>query len=98
MAQANETAKQNRELLKSVRRKPELRRYYEKDEKRGVVNIHYEELSDAERANIIDRLAAQHRVENAKRIVVLLVSAVITTLIFVVLSLAWLDDFIRLWR
>jgi len=91
IGQMHQTNKMNRELVKNTRRRILEQPYYNREEKRGETTVHLKSMSNEERLYWKKKSQMRRIAENAKDIMILVTSIVITAVVFILICAEYLS-------
>jgi hypothetical protein len=92
VGQMHQTNKMNRELVKNTTRRILEQPYYNRDEKRTETTVHLKSMTNEERLYWKKKSQIRRIAENAKDIVILVTSIVVTAILFFLLYAGFLMD------
>jgi hypothetical protein len=93
VGQMHQTNKMNRELVKNATRRILEQPYYNREEKRAEATVHLKMMTDEERLYWKRKSQIRRVAENAKDMVILVTSIVVTAIVFFLLYAGFLTDF-----
>jgi hypothetical protein len=97
IGQMHQTNKQNRELVKSIRRKPSEPPLYNKDPRKRENSINPTALTEDDKLYWQRRARLQEFRDNLRKIVFLITAIVITGILWFLFYAELMDDFIEFW-